>query len=429
MIEFITSELLSTLPFHLFAYVPFWQKLRFSKKFTVIMLVLVEVFYLSVACLFTYTGAPWLAIQAAAIPIFGIFFFLLVKETLGKVMFLYIFTADYTILVRGITLYLNSKLSPALTDHFTFESGLFTLAFFLLTLPFMLRYFLKTSQRIMAIKAPIIWKFIWLLPALISATVLVATHSLQENPDLMFLLSRVILMFCMFLIYYNVIQLVSQTLKQQEDAEHIRHLEQIAQIQADQYLLLQNHITEARRARHDLRQHLRAIQGYIESGDIPALSSYIKTYGESLPTDSGHVFSQNTAIDAVLRFYAERADAAGIDIDIIFPAGNSLPISEPELCVLLGNLLENALENCSSESGKPFIRMRAAQIGSQTLSLTIDNSCVQAPLMENGQLCSRKHGGPGIGTESVRLTAEKHHGHARFEWKDGIFFTSVLLNL
>ncbi len=429
MAEFIAFELLTTLPFHLFAYVPFWQKLRFSKKFTAIMLALVEVIYLAAACLLVYANAPQLAAHAAAILIFGTFFLGLVKENLGKIMFLYIFTTDYILLVRGAALYLQARLSSAFDDPFVLESGLFALAFFLFTLPFMLRYFLKTSRQIMAIKAPSIWKFIWLLPTLISATVLAATHPLQKNLGLMFLLSRVLLMLCMFLIYYNVIQLVSQTLKQQEDAAQIRHLEQIAQIQADQYLLLQNHITETRRARHDLRQHLLAVQSYIEHGDVPALASYIKKYGESLPIDSGRIFSQNTAIDAVLRFYAERASAAGIDIDIVFPADSSLAIPEPELCVLLGNLLENALENCSSEDGRPFIRMRAAQIGVRTLSVTIDNSCTQAPLMENGLLYSRKHGGLGIGTESVRITAEKYHGHARFEWKDGVFFTSVLLNL
>lgn len=425
MAEFFIFELASTLPFHLFAYIPFWQKLRFSKKLSGIILALIELLYLLAVSLLAHTGVSYTTTRMSAVPIFGIFFFILVKENPGKIVFLYMFTMDYCMLVRAVALYILSQVFPACDNAFSMESGLLTLLLFFVSLPFMLRYFLKTSQRILAIDAPDIWKFIWLLPTVISTTILFSTHHRQVDPDPGFLLSRVMLIICMFLIYYNVIQLVSQTLRQQEDAQHIHHLEQIAQIQANQYRLLQTHIEETRRARHDLRQHLRAIQGYIKEKDIPSLSTYIKTYGESLPTDSGRTFSQNTAVDSVLRFYAEKAEAAGISIDIVFPAGDPLVIPEPELCVLLGNLLEN----CSSADGRPFIRLRAAQIGDQTLSLTVDNSCLHPPVMENGHLRSRKHGGLGIGTESVRITAEKHHGHVRFEWKDGIFFTSVLLNL
>lgn len=429
MAEILLYELLTTLPFHLFAYVPFWQSMRFSKRVTIWLLAAIEVLYLSVAWLLAVLGVSHQTLRLASLPIFGGFFFLLVKESPGKIAFLYAFTADYTMAVHAAVLYLQFLFPEVLGSTYSVQSGLLVLALFLISLPLMLHFFLRTAQRILAIKAPDIWKFIWLLPIAVSATIIAATYYREGTPDVGFLLSRFMLIICMFLIYYNVIQLVNQTLKQMEDAEHIRHLEQIATVQADQYQLIQSRIEEARRARHDLRQLLRAIQGYIDIDDIPGLSAYIKSYGDSLPSDSVRVYSRNLAVDAVLRFYAEKASSAGIDINISFSAGEIPVIPEPELCVLLGNLLENALENCSSANGHPFIRMRAVLTEGRALTLTVDNSCTQPPVLKDGHLLSRKHGGPGIGTESIRIISEKYQGFTRFEWKDDVFFTSVLLNL
>ncbi|WP_243023757.1 GHKL domain-containing protein [Clostridium sp. AM28-20LB] len=46
----------------------------------------------------------------------------------------------------------------------------------------------------------------------------------------------------------------------------------------------------------------------------------------------------------------------------------------------------------------------------------------------NEKLVSTKPAGSGIGTESILMIAEQYHGDARFEWRDGVFYASVLLN-
>ena len=46
----------------------------------------------------------------------------------------------------------------------------------------------------------------------------------------------------------------------------------------------------------------------------------------------------------------------------------------------------------------------------------------------NEKLVSTKPAGSGIGTESIRMIAEQYHGDARFEWRNRVFYASVLLN-
>ena len=62
------------------------------------------------------------------------------------------------------------------------------------------------------------------------------------------------------------------------------------------------------------------------------------------------------------------------------------------------------------------------------LSITVDNTSLTPPTDQHGVLLSSKHPGRGTGTESIRVIAERYHGDARFEWKDGMFYSSVMLN-
>ena len=83
---------------------------------------------------------------------------------------------------------------------------------------------------------------------------------------------------------------------------------------------------------------------------------------------------------------------------------------------------------CSgSENTPPFIRLSAVQTGTSTLSITTDNTSAFSPTWMNEKLVSTKPAGSGIGTESIRMIAEQYHGDARFEWRNRVFYASVLL--
>ena len=88
--------------------------------------------------------------------------------------------------------------------------------------------------------------------------------------------------------------------------------------------------------------------------------------------------------------------------------------------------VENALEACAASKTPRFIRLHIRQRG--TLYLTMDNTSDQPPLSDEKRLISSKHDGFGIGTESVRMTAESYNGDARFEWREGVFYASVMLS-
>lgn len=76
------------------------------------------------------------------------------------------------------------------------------------------------------------------------------------------------------------------------------------------------------------------------------MNSYLADYEKQHPTHSDRVYCNNYALNAILSFYADKAESAGIQFDIHIQLSDPPVIPETKLCVLLGNLLENALDAC-----------------------------------------------------------------------------------
>ena len=198
-------------------------------------------------------------------------------------------------------------------------------------------------------------------------------------------------------------------------------------MQYTQYQQLSRHIEEVREARHDLRQHLNLIEHYLQSGKTEDLKAYIEQYRMTLPPDTARTWCENYAVNTVISYYGEEARKASVDFSVRIQLPPSLPLREPELCSIFGNLLENALDACREcTDSAPFIRI-CAQEDASHIVIAVDNTCCHPPIEENGRFRSTKHDGLGTGTASIRSIAERYQGVADFRYEDGIFYASVML--
>lgn len=424
MNEIIFYLTASTMPFHLFAYIPFWNHLRLPKKKTFCILIAEQILFISIILFCCSAGFSIAAAQLTASPLYGILFFLLVQLETGKIAFLYIFTTDYIMIVKGAVYFINTTLLkfPA----YSYQSGILILLIFLVTLPAMLHYINSTAQLVFEIDAPQIWKTVWLLPLFNSMIVLLFTYPVEQS-SIKALVSRSLLMVCIFLVYHFLVRAIQQSQKQVIAEEHSRNVEFLLKVQTEQYAMIQQRMEETRRARHDMRYHWNVLQSYTDSGDFDALSAYIRKYTENVPMETPNRYCDNTAVNAILCFYAQKAAQQHVKMDISFPVKDKTCIPEPELCVLLGNLLENALEACSACGEERYINVHARQAGKSSLILTVDNTGME-PVIKGNAFYSSKRPDFGLGTESVRAIARRYNGDARFQWKDGIFYASILLN-
>ncbi len=424
MAEIIIGEMLASMPFRVFAYIPFRNHLRVPKKLLVLLLIVIECVSLLMFGVLLCCGASEEAAKLVQIPISLVAFLSLVRMERGKIMFIYVFTVDYILAVRGTAMFVEFYLHRV--EFSPIMDGLLVLGIFAVSVPFVLHFINKTAQMVVDTEAKGVWRTVWILPTLTSTIVMMYTMDSDGTNGVKFLLTRVILLICMFITYYWIIEAVSSFQKKVEADEHIDNLLKLSAIQESQYETIRAYADEWRHFRHDLRQNIRVIMGCIDSGDISYLREYITQYGESLPPERTRSFCKSAAMDAVLRCYSDRAYMRDVDFEADIRMEKS-PIPEHELCVLLGNLLENAIDAAASAPEHRYVNTHIRQNGSM-LTITVDNTSPQAPITEDGRLLSTKHEGDGIGTKSVAIIAERYNGDARFEWKDGVFCASVMLN-
>lgn len=432
MIELLLNELLSTFPFHFLAYIPFYKKLKYSPLETVFLVCMCQIFYLGIFTILTLAGFSSVWVQYLAVPIFGVLFCLLVQADRGMILFFYMFILDYLLVIRAAAFCICEKLFGF--NFFSWQSGFITLFLILCTILLMVKAMSHITKGLCSVSVPSFWRTAWLLPCSVTLILLLLTGDIRSGTvTISALLARVLLLICMFLISHFMILFIQQLKEQLETNTRNQAMERLLQIQHDQYSMLQARIAENRRARHDFRQHLRVIQDCVKRGDLEDLKSYLAEYEKQFPSHSDHIYCNSYAVNAILAFYADKAENHNIRLDVKIQMSDTPVIPETEFCVLLGNLLENALDACQtgrpeSKTSQPFIRVCAIQIGTSTLSITVDNTSVFKPTWINEKLVSTKAAGSGIGTESIRMIAEQYRGDARFEWKDGVFYASVMLN-
>lgn len=419
-----------SIPSHLMAYWPFRDRLRFALWKVLLPVCLIQI---TQSAFYGYTilqGGSGQAVAYGVAPIYMALYFLSVKDDHFKVLFLYLFVTDYTMILRGASVFLEARFFYEPGMNFTsLTSTLLNLALLVVSAPFMLRLFSNAREKVFSTDAPIFWRTAWLVPACTTAIVIIFTASfeIEKVRSFLFLFARVLLLLCVFVVYAILLDALDGIRRQAALMEQAAVQEQLLNLQRMQHEQLLQYNEEVKSARHDLRQHLSVIWAHLDREDIRGLKDYLMAYEKKLPSDIRRTFTKNFSLNVVCTHYAEEARKYEIDYDAELDMPEKLPINEPEVCALLGNLLENAVDACREvRRSAPFIRVRGAWEDSYIV-IAVDNSCEQEPAWENGRLLSTKHEGYGIGTWAIRTAAERTGGTADFSCKDGVFYASVFL--
>ena len=419
-----------SIPYHILAYYPFRDRVRFNIwKISAVVLILqiINSFYYGYSIV---NGGSGIKVEYLFAVIYMTIYFYCVKDDKCKVLFLYFFATDYVLILRGLSAFLEACLFYS--DNMVFYSLRSTLIhtiIFVISMPFMLRFFSHAKTQVLSIDAPLFWRTAWLLPAFNTAIIMLFTGKLdlEQVYTFHFLFARALLLLCVFVIYFILLQSFDSIKRQAVLAEQSAIQEHLLNLQKKQQQQMLKHIEQTKTARHDLKQHLNVIRAYTESNDIKALQCYLNSYEHTLYCDNYKTYCKNFAVNAVLNYYGEEALRYHIDYDVICNLDETLPVNEAELCALIGNLIENAVECCKNITDKKcFIKIRSV-CEKNYIAFTVDNSCEKAPVLQNGRFLSTKHEGYGTGTYSITVSAQRNGGTAEFHYTDGVFFASVLL--
>lgn len=184
---------------------------------------------------------------------------------------------------------------------------------------------------------------------------------------------------------------------------------------------------ELRSARHELKNHVAAMDSLLAAGDYDGLRSYFDGFlGESRAA-IGEFHCENRLVAAVAGSFISAARAEGIRLEVSAAVPDSLPVAEGDLCSLLSNLLENAVEGCRAASGDTVRASLHTEKG--YLFISAANPAAGDVLAENPALrtTKREPAGHGCGVPLIRRIAAKYGGCAVFGMENGWFTADVML--
>lgn len=272
------------------------------------------------------------------------------------------------------------------------------------------------------------WYIFWMLPLMFIGLNLFMT---PIYPELMYhgrmmqgyIVISLALLFLLLLLY-TMFYLMAASLNRNDQ---LRQENQFLAMQQTRYDSLRTAIAETREARHDMRHHFNALQNLAGKKDWESLEKYLSDVQDSIP-DTGLELCDNAFVDTVASHYGILYRKQGIPFSFKLDLPAELPVSKIDLCSVLSNLLENALEaSLKTDPAKRQIKVKACLYSGRMLLLTVENTFDGVIREKNGVFLSSKRKGEGIGIQSVRRIADKNGGYSRFFHENGIFYANVML--
>lgn len=196
-----------------------------------------------------------------------------------------------------------------------------------------------------------------------------------------------------------------------------------------QYEEIRTIYTNMRGWRHDYHNHLQVIKAQLALGETDQLQRYLDELEQDLDRVDSWIKSGNLMADAILNSKLSLAQQKRIRVNCKAKLPENLPVEDVDLCVILGNLLDNALEACEQipEEGR-FLRVYLAVNGRQ-LYMSIQNSAKEELNFNERNYITQKRGSHGFGMKRVSAVVEKYDGFLNLANEPGIFAAEVTLPL
>lgn len=178
--------------------------------------------------------------------------------------------------------------------------------------------------------------------------------------------------------------------------------------------------------KHDFHNHLQTIRGQIETGEYGRALAYIDTLEADLQEIDTLLKTGNVSTDAILSGKIAQAKLLDIPVTIKASIPGALTISDVELSIVFGNLLDNAIEACRNSSGEKFIRIYIGVKG-KMLYFSMLNSAGEKQQKQGRLFRTKKPGNHGFGLIRTEDIISKHGGWIKYNSEDGAFTTEFLV--
>lgn len=197
---------------------------------------------------------------------------------------------------------------------------------------------------------------------------------------------------------------------------------------ATHYAEVENMYRQTRGWRHDYRNHIQVLKSYAAMGDLQAISHYLDELAIDLDTVDMVLKTGNKMTDVILNSKISLAKAKNIPVVADAHVAVALTTSEIDLCIIIGNLFDNAIEaNMLLPKEERMIRVYMDMKNTHLYMSFTNKTALKKQRKENGRFLSTKGAGHGYGLVRIDTIVERCQGYISRNSEDGAFTTEILL--
>lgn len=201
-----------------------------------------------------------------------------------------------------------------------------------------------------------------------------------------------------------------------------------------QNTLIEQHVAEVenmyrkmRTWRHDYHNHMQVLTAYLEAGEVERARAFLDEINENLVKVDTVIKTGNTMVDAILNSKISLMTAKEIRVDATAHVPAALAVADVDLCVIIGNLLDNAMEACERLPAEGrFVRIYISVKGTH-LYMSFTNSAGKKQQKIGNIFASTKGADHGFGLSRVDALVAQYGGYLTRASEDGGYTTEVIL--
>lgn len=229
----------------------------------------------------------------------------------------------------------------------------------------------------------------------------------------------IVLFFCLLLVF-----LMLKAYQKSSEQKLIKFQNKLLEKQVEE---VQNIYMTMRGWRHDYHNHLQTLKAHLKAEHTALAYAYLDELEQDLEDVNQLIETGNVNVDAILNSKLSLALKNEIAVDYTVIVPDSLTITDIDLCVLVGNLIDNAVEACEKvDGGKPFIRLYIGVLKKQ-LYISVTNATSEHERKLDEEYISKKRGNHGHGLKRINRIVEKYQGYINRKNEPGVFVTEIML--
>lgn len=197
---------------------------------------------------------------------------------------------------------------------------------------------------------------------------------------------------------------------------------------ATHYAEVENMYRQIRGWRHDYRNHIQVLKSYAAMEDLTSLARYLEELDTDLNTVDMVLKTGNAMTDVILNSKISLAKSKKIPVTADAHVPVALTTSEIDLCIIIGNLFDNAIEACMAlPEEERMIRVYMDMKNTQLYMSFTNTTALKKQKKENGRFFTTKGAGHGYGLVRIDTIIERCQGYISRNSEDGAFTTEILL--